>query len=72
MKNTSYSEKDIVPIMEEVIKSGGSCKLRVTGYSMNPTLRHLKDSVVLVSPQKRAPKGRDSFYKKRYRKTCTS
>ena len=52
-KNTSYNEKDIVPIMEEVIKSGGSCKLRVTGYSMNPTLRHLKDSVVLVSPQKR-------------------
>ena len=51
-KNTSYNEKDIVPIMEEVIKSGGSCKLRVTGYSMNPTLRHLKDSVVLVSPEK--------------------
>lgn len=55
-KNTSYSEKDLVPIMEEVIKSGGSCKLRVTGYSMTPTLRHLKDSVVLVSPQKRKPK----------------
>ena len=65
MKNTSYSEKDIVPIMEEVIKSGGSCKLRVTGYSMNPTLRHLKDSVVLVSPQKRAPKKDEIVFIKR-------
>lgn len=43
-KNTSYSEKDLVPIMEEVIQSGGSCKLKVTGYSMTPTLRHLKDT----------------------------
>ena len=65
MKNTSYSEKDIVPIMEEVIKSGGSCKLRVTGYSMNPTLRHLKDRVVLVSPQKRAPKKDEIVFIKR-------
>ena len=45
MKNTSYSEKDIVPIMEEVIKSGGSCKLRVTGYSMNPPK---KDEIVFI------------------------
>ena len=64
-KNTSYNEKDIVPIMEEVIKSGGSCKLRVTGYSMNPTLRHLKDSVVLVSPQKRKPLKNEIVFIKR-------
>ena len=64
-KNTSYNEKDIVPIMEEVIKSGGSCKLRVTGYSMNPTLRHLKDSVVLVSPQKRNPLKNEIVFIKR-------
>ena len=64
-KNTSYNEKDIVPIMEEVIESGGSCKLRVTGYSMTPTLRHLKDSVVLVSPQKRKPKKDEIVFIKR-------
>ena len=64
-KNTSYNEKDIVPIMEEAIKSGGSCKLRVTGYSMNPTLRHLKDSVVLVSPQKRKPLKNEIVFIKR-------
>ena len=64
-KHTSYNEKDIVPIMEEVIESGGSCKLRVTGYSMTPTLRHLKDSVVLVSPQKRKPKKDEIVFIKR-------
>ncbi|MCI6737534.1 MAG: S24/S26 family peptidase [Intestinibacter sp.] len=64
-KNTSYSEKDLVPIMEEVIQSGGSCKLKVTGYSMTPTLRHLKDSVVLVSPEKRQPKKNEIVFIKR-------
>ena len=64
-KNTSYSEKDLVPIMEEVIQSGGSCKLKVTGYSMIPTLRQLKDSVVLVSPQKRQPKKNEIVFIKR-------
>ena len=33
--------KEIVPIMEEIINSGGQCKLRVTGYSMTPILKHL-------------------------------
>lgn len=64
-KNTSYSEKDLVPIMEEVIQSGGSCKLKVTGYSMTPTLRHLKDSVVLVNPKKRQPKKNEIVFIKR-------
>ena len=64
-KNTSYSEKDLVPIMEEVIQSGGSCKLKVTGYSMTPTLRQLKDSVVLVSPEKRQPKKNEIVFIKR-------
>ena len=49
-KYNSKSGKDIVPIMEEIIKSGGNCKLRVTGYSMTPILKHLRDSVVLTSP----------------------
>ena len=64
-KNTSYSEKDLVPIMEEVIQSGGSCKLKVTGYSKTPTQRHLKDRVVLVSPEKRQPKKNEIVFIKR-------
>lgn len=64
-RGNSYSEKDLVPIMEEVIESGGSCRLKVTGTSMTPTLRHLKDSVILVSPQKRRPKKNEIVFIKR-------
>ena len=59
MNNKEFNGKDgkeIVPIMEEIIKSGGQCKLRVTGYSMTPILKHLRDSVILTSPQNRAIK----------------
>ena len=59
MNNKEFNSKDgkeIVPIMEEIIKSGGQCKLRVTGYSMTPILKHLRDSVILTSPQNRAIK----------------
>lgn len=59
MNNKEFNGKDgkeIVPIMEEIIKNGGQCKLRVTGYSMTPILKHLRDSVILTSPQNRAIK----------------
>lgn len=46
-------DKEIVPIMEDIIKNGGKCKLRVTGYSMTPILKHLRDSVILTSPNNR-------------------
>lgn len=49
-----YKEgKKIVPIIEDIIKNGGKCKLKVTGYSMTPTLKHLRDSVILTSPSSR-------------------
>ena len=48
-KFNSRDGKEIVPIMEEIINNGGQCKLRVTGYSMTPILKHLRDSVILTS-----------------------
>lgn len=48
-----YSAETIVPIMKEIIKSGRECRLTVTGNSMSPTLKHKRDSVILVSPEKR-------------------
>lgn len=59
MNNCIESAKDgkeIVPIMDEIIKNGGSCKLRVTGSSMTPILKHLRDSVILTSPENRGIK----------------
>ncbi|MCC3869596.1 S24/S26 family peptidase [Terrisporobacter mayombei] len=68
MDNYVYSCKDgkeIVPIMEEIIKNGGQCKLRVTGYSMTPILKHLRDSVILTSPENRfIEKGEIVFIKR--------
>ena len=52
-EHNAKNGKDIVPIMEEIIENGGSCKLRVTGYSMTPILKHLLDSVILTSPTMR-------------------
>ncbi|WP_270304432.1 S24/S26 family peptidase [Terrisporobacter petrolearius] len=51
--HTCKDGKEIVPIMEEIIKNGGHCKLRVTGYSMIPILKHLRDSVILTSSRNR-------------------
>lgn len=69
MDNYVYTCKDgkeIVPIMEEIIKNGGQCKLRVTGYSMTPILIHLRDSVILKSPENRPiKKGEIVFIKRR-------
>ena len=63
--------KEIVPIMEEIINGGGQCKLRVTGYSMTPILKHLRDSVILTSPRINK-KGRNSIYPKKNRRVCPS
>ena len=52
-EHNAKNGKDIVPIKEEIIENGGSCKLRVTGYSMTPILKHLRDSVILTSPTMR-------------------
>lgn len=69
MDNYRYSCKDgkeIVPIMEEIIKNGGQCKLRVTGYSMTPVLKHLRDSVILTSPENRPIKKGEIVFIKRH------
>lgn len=68
MDNYAYSCKDgkeIVPIMEEIIKNGGQCKLRVTGYSMMPILKHLRDSVILTSSRNRQIKKGEIVFIKR-------
>ena len=57
--------KDIVPIMEDIINSGGECRLRVTGYSMTPILKHLRDSVILTSPNNRSIKKGEIVFIKR-------
>ena len=54
--NNLLETDKVVEIMENIIASGGECKLVVTGNSMFPTLKHKRDSVVLVSQSKRGIK----------------
>lgn len=50
-KNKICTAEELLPILEEVINSGGAFPLTVTGTSMTPTLYPLRDTVNLVSPQ---------------------
>lgn len=45
-----FSAEELVPVIREVLEAGGAFTLKVTGYSMTPTLKHLRDQVQLVSP----------------------
>ena len=47
---TDFDLEEYVPIIQEVIKSGGEFRLYPRGTSMLPLLRQGIDSVVLVSP----------------------
>ena len=64
-KKSSYNGKDIVPIIEEVLESGGECRLKVTGYSMTPILIHKRDSVILKTAKGKVLKRGDIVFIKR-------
>ncbi len=47
MEAYQLDAKDLIPILQEQIRSGGIGRLGVTGTSMQPLLRNGKDSVLL-------------------------
>ncbi|OUP82433.1 hypothetical protein B5F07_14055 [Lachnoclostridium sp. An169] len=48
--------EELVSLMNREFSTGRPLQLTVTGYSMGPCLKHLRDQVVLVPPEKRALK----------------
>ncbi len=52
-RNTELPAEVIIPLIKENIARGQSCRLKVTGNSMFPTLKHKRDSVILTSPKER-------------------
>lgn len=46
-----FSIKDLIPVIEETVQSGGSIRFTVTGISMTPILANRRDSVVLSKPE---------------------
>ncbi len=51
-ENANYSEKDVMPLVEECIAGGMDVRMRVSGISMTPILHNIKDSVVLSKADK--------------------
>ena len=50
MNNANYAMEDLLPLIEEVVASGGEFRLYPRGTSMRPLLREGRDSVALVAP----------------------
>ena len=48
--NNSFKIEDVMPILSEVIGSGGEFELYPRGTSMLPLIREGRDSVILISP----------------------
>ncbi len=46
----------LLAVMEEEFRQGKALSLTVTGSSMEPFLRHLRDQAILVPPEKRPPR----------------
>ncbi len=51
MQNEAHRMEDIVPLLLEVIASGGEFRLSPRGTSMRPLLREGRDAVALVAPR---------------------
>ena len=57
MKQTAIPMEKLSQILQTQLDNGGRANLVVTGYSMHPFLRHLRDSVVLVPPPETLKRG---------------
>ncbi len=62
---TDFNLEEYVPLIKEVIDSGGEFRLYPRGTSMLPLLRQGIDSVVLVAPQKILKKRDIVFYRRK-------
>ena len=52
MQNEAHRMDDIIPVLTEVVQSGGEFRLAPRGTSMWPLLREGRDAVALVAPEK--------------------
>ena len=64
IETLAFETADLLPIIKEAVKSGKGFVLTVTGQSMRPTLRNLKDKVELVALKKELRKGDLLFFER--------
>ena len=51
MQNETYPMEDVIPVLTEVVESGGEFRVAPRGTSMWPLLREGRDAVALVAPK---------------------
>ncbi len=56
--------QEVLPVMQEVLNSGGEFNMVTAGMSMYPLLRDRKDSVVLIKPGKSLKKYDVALYRR--------
>ena len=69
-KSKEISVQELARHIEALMEEDCAFTLLVTGYSMIPTLRHKRDQVVLVSPQRRSPRSGEIVFFRRRDDSC--
>lgn len=53
VSSLSVKGQELVPLIKQTLETGGEFKLLVTGTSMFPFMKHMRDSVILTHPSNR-------------------
>ena len=64
MKVSTFSLKDLYPVIKNVLDSGGEFKMISSGTSMKPMLRDRQDTIVLIKPAGKLKKYDIPFYRR--------
>lgn len=70
MNSRTLDAGSLIRVMETEFQQGRPLSLTVTGSSMEPFLRHLRDQVVLVPPEKRKPRPGEIIFFRRDSGAC--
>lgn len=70
MNPATLHAEQLLKLMESEFSHGRALPLIVTGYSMSPTLKHLRDQVILVAPNQRELRRGEIVFFQREDGTC--
>lgn len=70
MSTQTVNAEELQKLMDGEFSAGRGIFLTVTGYSMRPVLKHLRDQVYLVPPEQRKPCRGEIVFFRRDNGTC--
>jgi len=63
LNSSRISMSEIYPIITEMLETDGKVTIKVSGWSMQPMVYHLRDTVTLIKPPKKLKKYDLPFYR---------